>query len=169
MKTSNFQLIKTALLLVILAISTTSYATTVANKSATLSPNGNSATSNVYTFQLSLWSPEQLAPAEAKPVEIGGNYFYLYNPEAIEVDEAQTNRIIKFEFHPSLGDRYQFRWLTADHPQYVTLNKMKPHRMKVLLNDGEIADDIYFEVWVLDTLTGEVFMCDPQVTNKGKL
>ena len=46
---------------------------------------------------------------------------------------------------------------------------MKPHRMKVQLNDDEIADDIYFEVWVLDTITGEVFMCDPQIHNKGKM
>lgn len=46
---------------------------------------------------------------------------------------------------------------------------MKKQHMEVMLNNGEINDDIYFEVWVYDTFTGEVFMCDPQVHNRGKL
>ncbi|NQZ90177.1 MAG: hypothetical protein HRT54_21655 [Colwellia sp.] len=39
--------------------------------------------------------------------------------------------------------------------------------MKVQLSDGPLVDNIYFEVWVLDTLTGEVFMCDPIIVVTG--
>lgn len=46
---------------------------------------------------------------------------------------------------------------------------MKHQRAKVKLDDGEIAGNIYFEVWIYDTLTGEILMCDPQVLNKGTM
>ena len=167
MKHNLLSYLKATFLLTAFVLSHSGYATNVTSDNTAQALTNNSK-KKVYTFELTLWSPEQLASVEAKPVEVGGNYFYQYNPEAIVIDEAQDNRMIEFKFHPSLGNRYQFRWLTADHPQYVTLKKMKQHRMKVKLNDGPIADDIYFEVWVYDTLTGEVFMCDPQIQNKGK-
>lgn len=166
---NKFSIIKTLLLLATLTLSNGIYATSVITENSSQEPTSqNQKNNNIYTFELKLWSPVQLAPVEAKPVEVGGNYYYLYNPEVITIDQEQDNRIIEFSFHPSLGNRYQFRWLTADYPQYLTLKQMQDHRMQVKLNDGAINDDIYFEVWVYDTLTGEVFMCDPQIRNKGE-
>lgn len=39
--------------------------------------------------------------------------------------------------------------------------------MNVKLSEMPVNQDIYFEVWVLDTETGKVFMCDPQIRNRG--
>jgi hypothetical protein len=169
MKIKLFQTIKTLLLLTTLTLSNGIYATSIDNDNTAQKITSDSKKqNNVYKFELNLWSPDQLAPVGAKPAEVGGNYFYLYNPDVIAIEPEQDNRIIEFAFHPSLGKRYQFRWLSADNPQYLTLKKMKHRSVKVKLNDGVINDDIYFEVWVYDTLTGEVFMCDPQMINKGK-
>lgn len=39
--------------------------------------------------------------------------------------------------------------------------------MKIAIDDGDdVADDVYQEVWVFDTVTGERFMCDPQLKNE---
>ena len=84
----------------------------------------------VYNVELNLWSPEELPPEEEKSAEIGGNYFYLYNPEEVSIDSDQNNRIVEFTFHPSLKKRYQFRWLTSDYPQYVTLQKKTKRKTK---------------------------------------
>jgi hypothetical protein len=166
MKDNLFNSFKALLILVGLTLSNGLTATTISDNSDD-SVRNTAKEKTIYNFELNLWSPDELPDEDSKPAEIGGNYFYLYNPDTITVDENKSNRIIQFTFHPRLGDRYQFRWLTVDHPQYVTLKKKKDHKVKVLLNNGAIADDIYFEVWVLDTLTGEVFMCDPQIRNRG--
>ena len=123
---------------------------------------------NVKNFYLNLWAPDQVAPADAKPVEYGINYQYRYTPNSHEVqanDEAQT---VVFKFHPDLKNRYQFRWISADQPQLVSFDKVKKRKIKVKVDAHTVEqdEDIYFEVWVYDTLTGEVLMCDPMVKVK---
>lgn len=125
----------------------------------------NATKQAVKTFYLNLWAPDQVAPIEAKPVEFGISYQYLYTPESFEVQPSDGQQVIAFKFHSDLANRYQFRWITADQPQFVRFNKMKSHKMKVNIDTraSNQDQDIYFEVWVYDTLTGEVFMCDPKV------
>lgn len=115
----------------------------------------------VATFTLNLWAPDEVAPPEAKLAEIGDSYQYLYTPDSLQFSTEETNRVGKFKFHKDVKDRYEFRWITASHPQHVTLEKMKDKKIVVKLDDGEVASNIYFEVWVYDTLTGKSFMCDP--------
>jgi len=148
-----------------MTISTLSYSAEVINEYSrivnTSKAKHHKEDKSIMTFTLNLWAPDQVAPAEAKPVEIGDNYQYLYDPETQIVQQNKRNRKVEFKFHSDLGERYQFRWLTADNPQYVTLTKMKKHHMLVSLDDGELSEYTYFELWVYDTQTGDVFMCDP--------
>jgi len=131
--------------------------------------NDNSQTTNsdptVKTFYLNLWAPDQVPPAEAKPVEFGINYQYQYTPNSHEVPASDVPQQVVFKFHPDVAQRYQFRWITADQPQFVSFEKFKSHKMKVNVDASASEQDldIYFEVWVYDTLTGEVVMCDPRV------
>ena len=118
---------------------------------------------NVKTFYLNLWAPDQVPPADAKPVEIGENYQYLYTPENHEFSDDVINRKVVFKFHEDVADRYQFRWISADQPQHTTLKKMKRNRIVVTLDDGDYNTDIYFELWVYDTVTQQSFMCDPRI------
>ena len=122
----------------------------------------------VKTFYLKLWAPDQVAPADAKPVEYGDSYQYKYTPESHKLTGSDQAHDVVFKFHPDLKNRYQFRWLSADQPQFVSLKKAKKHKMKVKVdtNSSEYDQDIYFEVWVLDTKTGKVLMCDPAIQVK---
>tara|TARA_R110002012_G_scaffold68816_1_gene178606 strand:- start:1713 stop:2264 length:552 start_codon:yes stop_codon:yes gene_type:complete len=119
----------------------------------------------VKTFYLQLWAPDQVAPADATPVEYGANYQYRYTPESHEVAAGNGAELIGFEFHPALKKRYQFRWISSDQPHLVSFDKIKKRKMNVRvdIDSNNQAQDIYFEVWVYDTLTGEVLMCDPRV------
>jgi len=40
---------------------------------------------------------------------------------------------------------------------------VKKRKITVDVDAVENNEDIYFELWVFDTLTGEVVMCDPRV------
>ena len=118
----------------------------------------------VQVFSLNIWAPDEVAPAEAKPVEWGGNYQYQYTPDSLDFLASDTNRVVKFKFDQNLGERYQFRWVTSTHPEHVTLDKKTDSKMRILLEDGDaVTETLYFEVWVQDTHTGEHFMCDPSV------
>jgi len=108
----------------------------------------------VKTFYLNIWAPDQVAPAEAKPVEYGVNYQYQYTPESHEIQSLNDSHRVVFKLHPDVKQRYQFRWISADQPQFVQI---------VDVDAVENNEDIYFELWVYDTLTGEVVMCDPRV------
>lgn len=117
----------------------------------------------VQTFTLNLWAPDEVPPAEAKLAEVGDSYHYLYTPDSLNFSMDDTNRIVKFRFHDDTQNRYQFRWITAQHPEDVTLTKKTPSKINLALDDGEIAESTYFELWVYDTKTGQRFMCDPDI------
>ncbi len=162
-------LAKSLLALSIFSLSQISYANTpvdiTTSNNALTQQQGSSSKQAVKTFYLNLWAPDQVAPAEAIPVEYGVNYQYRYTPESHEVQADAGEQLIAFEFHPDLKKRYQFRWVSADQPQLVSFDKVKKRKMKVKIDAGatEQDQDVYFEVWVYDTLTGEVLMCDPKV------
>jgi hypothetical protein len=40
---------------------------------------------------------------------------------------------------------------------------MKHQHITIKVDDGDVAQSSYFEVWVYDTLTGKSFMADPEV------
>jgi hypothetical protein len=121
----------------------------------------NSDSNETGTFTLNLWAPGVEAPEGAKYAEWGDLYQYQYNPETVTFTDNDSVKTLQFRFHADLADRYQFRWVTASEPQSVTLAKMKTDKMDIKV-DG-YSSDMYFEVWVLDTLTGKVFMADPRV------
>jgi hypothetical protein len=164
--TKNHFLAKSLLALLIFSVSQLSFA----NGNNNNSNNSNQQQTNgqqqkVKTFYLNLWAPDQVAPAEAKPVEYGVSYQYSYTPESHEVQSGDVAQKVAFKFHPDVGQRYQFRWISADQPQLVSFAKVKKHKMKVNVDvsDNTQDQDVYFEVWVYDTLTGEVIMCDPRI------
>ncbi|MCG7550996.1 hypothetical protein [Pseudoalteromonas sp. Of7M-16] len=148
----NKSLIKPLLLLWSLSILLVTHGTLANNQSG-----------NIKVFSLSVFSPDEIAPIDAKPVEVGEGYRYRYNPESHNFDPQQTQREIVFEFAAELDERYEFRWITADQPQHVSLVDKQSDKITVALDDGEVAPLTYFEVWVYDTQTGEVFMCDPVI------
>lgn len=119
----------------------------------------------VKTFYLILWTPDQIAPADALPVEFGNNYQYRYTPNSHDVPAGDGAQQVVFKFHPDLKNRYKFRWISADQPQWVSFDKVKQRKIKVNVDAHTLEqdEDVYFEVWVYDTLTGEVLMCDPRV------
>jgi len=117
----------------------------------------------VKTFYLNIWAPDQVAPAKAKPVEYGVSYQYQYTPESHEIQSANDSHRVVFKLHPDVKQRYQFRWISADQPQFVQLAKVKKRKIIVDVDAVENNEDIYFELWVYDTVTGEVIMCDPRV------
>jgi hypothetical protein len=125
----------------------------------------NSDSNETGTFTLNLWAPGVEAPADAKYAEWGDLYQYQYNPETVSFADNDSVKTLQFRFHTDLADRYQFRWVTASEPQSVTLAKMKTDKMDIKV-DG-YSNDMYFEVWVLDTLTGKVFMADPTIKTGG--
>lgn len=115
---------------------------------------------------ITTWAPDEVPPPDAKHVEIGEGYYYRYTPEAVSFTD-NTNRKVKITFDTTLASRYQFRWVTATSPGDVTLEEKTNTLMRIAIDDGnDVADDIYLEVWVFDTQTGERFMCDPQIQNK---
>ena len=121
---------------------------------------------NTATFTLELRTPDEVPPHDAKHAEIGKSYYYRYTPEAITFD-SNENREVKIKFHESVESRYQFRWVYATNPGDLTLNKKTDGVIKIAIDDGDdVADDIYLEVWVYDTQTGERFMCDPKILNR---
>lgn len=129
--------------------------------------SANEANTGTQTFALQIWAPDEIPPADAKHVEIGEGYYYRYTPESV-VFTTNTNRKLNIEFASILNDRYAFRWVTATSPGDLTLEEKSDNLMRIAIDDGnDVADDMYLEVWVLDTQTGERFMCDPQVRNKG--
>jgi len=64
------------------------------------------------TFYLNIWAPDQVAPAEAKPVEYGVSYQYQYTPESHEIQSANDSHRVVFKLHPDVKQRYQFRWIS---------------------------------------------------------
>ena len=149
-----------------LTFSSLSFAAPVAKTDIEQSTSVESAQANARTFYLNLWAPDQVPPAEAKPVEIGDNYQYLYTPESFEFANDEVNRKVVFKFHQDVANRYKFRWISADQPQHTTLKKMHNNRIVVKLDDGDYDTNIYFELWVYDTITGQSFMCDPIIRVK---
>jgi len=131
--------------------------------------NSNGASNKVNTqeetktFYLNIWAPDQVAPTEAKPVEYGVSYQYQYTPESHEIQSVNDSHRVVFKLHPDVKHRYQFRWISADQPQFVQLAKVKKRKITVDVDAVENNEDIYFELWVYDTLTGEVVMCDPRI------
>ncbi|BDX06995.1 hypothetical protein [Planctobacterium marinum] len=123
----------------------------------------NAQQRNVQTFTLNLWAPDEVPPEEAKLAEVGDSYHYLYSPDSLTFDEEDSNRVVQFRFHDDVKHRYQFRWITAENPQDVTLTKKTHKKINLALDDGEISGSTYFEVWVYDTQTGQRFMCDPEI------
>jgi Tfp pilus assembly protein PilV len=115
------------------------------------------------TFTLNLWAPDQQAPDDATLVEVGDNYYYQYNPESISFSQEDSIKTLHFEFAPALADRYQFRWVTSSDPSAVTLSKIKDNKIQITVDAYTGTTPIYFEVWVLDTHTGQRFMCDPTI------
>ncbi|AIF99419.1 hypothetical protein [Alteromonas australica] len=134
--------------------------------SFTTNVHATSGETNTQIFTLQLWAPDEVPPPDAKHVEIGEGYYYRYTPEAVSFTD-NTNRKVKITFDTTLASRYQFRWVTATSPGDVTLEEKTNTLMRIAIDDGnDVADDIYLEVWVFDTQTGERFMCDPQIQNK---
>jgi len=124
---------------------------------------------NTATFTLELWAPDEVPPHDAKHAEIGNSYYYRYTPEVVQFNSNQ-NRKLNIQFHENTESRYQFRWVTATSPGDVTLLSKSNSLMEIAIDDGDnVSDSIYIEVWVYDTLTGERFMCDPQVQNRPPL
>lgn len=146
---------------VLLLSTSISYAAQV---TTTTECSGNECvTTETSTFVLNLWAPDEVAPEGATYAEIGAAYQYQYNPEEVEFNHDDSIKMVKFKFADHLSERYQFRWLTASEPSAVTLEKMKANKMRVKIDANSLMTPVYFEVWVLDTETGERFMCDPQV------
>lgn len=105
-------------------------------------------------------------PHDAKHAEIVNSYCYRYTPEVVQFNSNQ-NRKLNIQFHENTESRYQFRWVTATSPGDVTLLSKSNSLMEIAIDDGDdVSDSIYIEVWLYDTLTGERFMCDPQVQNE---
>ena len=135
----------------------------VNSQSAQTQQQRNNQQQNVQTFTLNLWAPDEVPPAEAKLAEVGDSYHYLYSPDTLTFSEEDSNRVVQFRFHDNVKHRYQFRWITAENPQDVTLTKKTHKKINLALDDGEIAQSTYFEVWVYDRQTGQRFMCDPDL------
>ena len=123
----------------------------------------NNQQQNIQTFTLNLWAPDEVPPAEAKLAEVGDSYHYLYSPDSLTFSEEDSNRVVQFRFHDDVKHRYQFRWITAENPQDVTLTKKTHKKINLALDDGILVENTYFEVWVYDTQTGKRFMCDPDI------
>ena len=49
----------------------------------------------------------------------------------------------------------------------MSLVKKRERRVKIAIDDGTVAEEIYFEVWVYDTQTGKRFLCDPRLAVGG--
>lgn len=134
---------------------------------ASISPDGERATahkkSNVKTFSLHLWAPDEYAPQESKVAEFGDSYRYLYTPNHQEFLATQENRKVIFELNPELKKRYQLKWISASTPQYTRIEKMSEDSILVGLDDGELSGQTYFELWVYDRILKQTFMCDPEV------
>jgi len=166
MKNNRFTTSLCAALLLGLTQAPAAYADTNTTQTPATQQSANNE-QQVKTFYLNLWAPDQVADADAKPAEYGANYQYSYTPNSHEVESGDREQLVEFKFHPSVKHRYKFRWLSADQPQLVSFSKIKPKKMKVTVdtapNSTTEDTDVYFEVWVLDTETGEVFMCDPKV------
>lgn len=160
---------KSLLTLLLVSLSQVSFANgnNDSNQPASAAKEANKSEQQVKTFTLNLWSPEQVPPADAKLAEYGASYHYQYTPESHELPASTSGHTIAFKLHDDVKQRYQFRWLSADQPQFVSFEKIKAKTMKVNISPSETEQDIYFEVWLYDTLTGEVFMCDPRVKVKG--
>lgn len=125
-------------------------------------PNTNPI-ANIKTFNLELWAPDEQAPLDAKPAEIGDNYRYRYSPEQQAFSSKDTDRVVVFAMDKSSKARYQFRWIAADTPQFTRLLKVKPDEISVGLDDGPLSAQTYFELWVYDRVLNQSFMCDPEV------
>ena len=126
----------------------------------------NTVDDTTKTFTLQIWAPDQIPPTDAKHVDIGEGYYYKYTPEIIEFNTS-INRKINIEFANPLNDRYAFRWITSTSPGDVTLEEKNETLMRIAIDDGnDVASEMYIEVWVQDTQTGERFMCDPQIKNE---
>lgn len=118
---------------------------------------------HVQTFTLNLWAPDEVPPAEAKLAEVGDSYHYLFTVDRPNFLVEDTDRVVKVRFHDDTQNRYQFRWITAEYPEGMTLTKKTHKKINIALDDGELAESNYFEVWVYDTQTGQRFMCDPAI------
>jgi len=125
--------------------------------------NTSSPVSQVKVFHLNVWAPDEVAPADAKLAEYGGNYQYQYTPESHELDTSNGEQLVAFKLHHDAKQRYQFRWISTDHPQLVSFTKVKAKKIKVQLDETEEDTDVYFELWLVDTHTGAVLMCDPRI------